>query len=284
MIPSEPLKGSGREPLFIKGIRSWGSDVVRSLRTMQQFTGAVMADSDHVPSLSAWFQHRNEFSSSQPLEVAAGYAVRDTDELAISTVNISIPASGNLYVYVVIALGAGTASITSSAIRPDYRPDTDTVNAVLGILTEETTGYWSWTPYHIGDIILETIGAGGGDTNLAYPFEGSIVGNTIKIGANRALATYFFHDHIVIGNDELAKTVAETSATISADSYVYYAITKSGALPAAALTVKTVASGWPSNVDGTVNYVLGVAEYSGSVTAWHPQHISGHILIHARVA
>ena len=288
MIPKEPKRGSGREPIFIRDIRSWGSDVVKSLRSMQPAPGQLQrSDWEHRPSFSARFQHRNEFSSEQKLEVTAGSVIRDesVNTISVSSAEVTLPASGPMYVYVGIALGAGTGSIVSYPTRPSYRPDADSVNAVLGMLTEESTGYWSWTPQHIGDIIVESfVDTDTGEDNLAYPFQGSIVGNTIKIGANRALATYFFQDHIVVGNAMLAKTTAEISATISADSFVYYAITKSGATITAALTVKTVASGWPTDTDGTVNYVLGVAEYSGSVTAWHPHHISGHISIFARVS
>lgn len=281
MIPREPKKGSGREPVFIRDIRSWGSDVVKSLRTMQPALGhSTRVDWDHRPSFSARFQHQNEFSSSQKLEVDAGSVIRDesASTISVAAAEITLPASGPMYVYVGIALGAGTGSIVSYPTRPSYRPDADTVNAVLGMLTEESTGLWSWTPHHIGDITIDSF-VDTGENNLSYPFQGSIVGNTIKVGADRAAASYYFTDHIMCGNDKLAKTAAETTSTISATSYVYYACAKSGATITATLSHKTVASGWPTDSDGTENYVLGVAVYSGSITSWAPAHISGQIRI-----
>jgi len=300
MITREPSRGSGSEPKFVKDLRGWGGDVVKDLRSMRPSRGTyagggqdLMGEVDwsYAPSFVAYFRHREEYSSAAALRVDAGLAVRESDTITVATVDIAIPASGDLYVYVTVALAAGTGSITSNATRPNYRSDADTVNVVLGVLTHAATGpspgftkYYSWTPYHVGEVIIQATAPGGGDINLSYPFEGSVIaGNKIRIGANRAESDYYFHDHIVVGNNSLALTALEDTAAITADSYVYYTVTKTGSTVSRSLKKQTVATGWPDSGDGAFNYVLGVALANPSVDSdWIPHHISGHIIIPAR--
>lgn len=101
---------------------------------------------------------------------------------------------------------------------------------------------------------------------IATPFLAKVnPANTAQVivGSDRALAGYAYRDTITIGLDTLHKTTAET-VTISATSFVYYAITKSGTTITATLTANAT---YPTQTETTFYVVLGKA-------VWDTDHVS----------
>lgn len=114
----------------------------------------------------------------------------------------------------------------------------------------------------------------------ATPFLGQVNPSNaaqVVVGQQRALAGYPYRDTITIGVDALQKTTAE-SVTISATSYVYYAITKSGTTITATLTANAT---YPTQTTSTFYVVLGKATWdTDHVSRWY-QYWYGDILVPA---
>ena len=171
-----------------------------------------------------------------------------------------------------------TENGTSKSITPAYASG-DVIYAMNNVIggTGVTVGVRSliWQDMNSIGRSFEAAGA------VATPFGLSISATDstkVVIGVDRA--TDNLDDHITIGNDILAKTTAET-VTITARSYVYYEITKTGATITA---TPGKSAAWPTQVDGKWFAVLGKAIYSGgAITAIH-QYQFGQIELPARVA
>jgi hypothetical protein len=167
MALQRPKSGGSKEPAYIKQQRAWGGEAARLVNGLQdnlatRGAGGQMRSETvpwkHPRGFSAWFKHKEEYSTENALYVSAGkvYTNKKTETASASAATITLPASGDLYVYVAITMGTSpTATITSNATEPDFRADFDTINWLLGKLTETSTGVWSWTVYHEGDIWLQ---------------------------------------------------------------------------------------------------------------------------------
>lgn len=128
---------------------------------------------------------------------------------------------------------------------------------------------------------------------LSTAFLGSIHedADKITVGANRDLGAgagptafgdeYAFFDTITIGLDELTKFEPEDTTVIAATSFVYYRLTKAGAVITAALEHSPTR---PVQIHGTLFVILGKAIVdSGAITTW-TQYWFGDIDVWARFA
>lgn len=137
--------------------------------------------------------------------------------------------------------------------------------------------YWWWQPSAITP------------NDYVGPFALSIDksdDSILYVGENRAEASYYHNDHIIIGLDALAKTAAESLTSFSTGvNWVGYTITKSGATITATIS-KTVAAAPPSQADGTVYFTLGyvTADGGGSLTNLAQSYTGGDIHIPARIS
>lgn len=128
---------------------------------------------------------------------------------------------------------------------------------------------------------------------LSTPFLGSIHEDLdkITIGADRDLGTgggpaafgdeYTFFDTITIGLDELTKFEPEDTTVIAATSFVYYRITKAGAV-ITALLEHSVAR--PVQIHGTLFVILGRAIHDGSEIVDWAQYWFGDVPVWGRFA
>ena len=91
---------------------------------------------------------------------------------------------------------------------------------------------------------------------------------------------YQFFDTITIGLDELTKFEPEDTTVIAATSFVYYRLTKAGAVITAALEHSVTR---PVQVHGTLFVILGKATITSGVMRWK-QYWFGDIPIWGRFA
>ena len=156
------------DPRGLRELKDWGREVNRALGASVDRSGTYSGGGqiptsevpwDHSDGFRAYFKHREQYSTAQPLVVAAGIVYFPNSSATATTAEITLPGSGNLFVYVDISIaGTPSATITSNATAPTlFHATTGTVTnyrIILGKLTETSTGTWSWTAYHEGDIHL----------------------------------------------------------------------------------------------------------------------------------
>lgn len=130
-------------------------------------------------------------------------------------------------------------------------------------------------------------------TEFSTPFEGSIHadGNKVTIGVTRDAGSgggpaafgdeYLFFDTITIGLDRLTKFEPEDTTAIADTSFIYYKITKAGAIITADLEHDT---NYPDQAHGEVFIILGRAFWDGTKISNYEQYWFGDIHIPARFA
>lgn len=168
MAPKQIGSDKATDPRAVRELKDWGRAVNRELGASIDRSGnhsgsgsmpSRAVDWDHSDGFRAYFKHREQYSTASKLVVAAGIVYFPNSSVTAASVEITLPGSGNLFVYVDISVaGTPSATITSNASAPTlFHATTGTVTnyrIILGKLTEIHTGTWSWTAYHEGDIHL----------------------------------------------------------------------------------------------------------------------------------
>lgn len=174
-------------------------------------------------------------------------------------------------------------TVTGGVVKPD--PTGEDVEGI-GTALEDQHGQAAV----IDEVILMNLDApGAGGTVevpvsgiISTPFQGTIHpdGDKITIGVDRALLVYPFFDTITIGKEIIHKLTPETTAVISAETFVFYTITKTNLSIVATLTI---GESYPVQTDTDWIVVLGRAEFfDGAITIW-TQYWFGDIMMPGRM-